>query len=269
MSGTWTVDPNTLQTLRLSEARKAFDGGDLDRALIEAEELLDEDPSHKGALELVSQAALCIGDVVMALEALNRFVELHTPDSKLLHSLAVARFQDVDYPGALVAAEQATGLEPSLAPAWHYQGLALERMEKHAEAEKRFAKAADHDSENFPIHPGWDDIDWPQLLDTALQRLPAQIQGFYDGVPIRFADFPAVADLLEHSPPLSPFTDALYRGSLAEGADPWVERPAYLVLFPGNLSRPALDHSEIIKRITDALMHEAMHWLGTAEPSGE
>ncbi len=61
MSGTWTVEPGTLLALRLGEAEKALTTGELDRTLIEAEELLDEDPSHKKALELVSQAALGMG----------------------------------------------------------------------------------------------------------------------------------------------------------------------------------------------------------------
>ena len=265
MSGSWTVDPGTLQGLRLSEAQKAFEGGDLDVALIEAEELLDEDPSHPKALELVSQAALRMGDVVMALEALNRFVELHTPDSRVLHALAVARFQAVDYPGALAAAEQATALDKTLTAAWHYQGLALQRMGRIESANARFATAAAQDPDHFPIHPGWAEIDWETVLSTALDRLPQPIQVFYDGVKIRFHDFPAVEDLLENYPPLSPFTDALYRGQPPKDGDPWVQKPEVVSLFRGNLSRPSTDPEDITKRTAEALVHEAMHWLGVAE----
>ncbi len=268
MSGSWTVDPNTLQALRFGEAQKALETGDLDKALIEAEELLDEDPSHPKALELVSQAALSMGDVVMALEALNRLVELHTPNSRILHALAVARFQAVDYPGSLAAAEQATALDKQLTAAWHYQGLALERMGKFEAAKDRFEEAATQDPDNFPAHPGWLNLDWQGILEAALDRLPQPIQVFYDGIKIRFDDFPAVEDLLENYPPLSPFTDGLYRGQPPREGDPWSEQPELVSLFRGNLSRPSVQPEDITKRTAEALMHEAMHWLGVSEMPG-
>jgi predicted Zn-dependent protease with MMP-like domain len=177
----------------------------------------------------------------------------------------VARFQVVDYPGALAAAEQATALEPSQSPSWHYQGLALERMGRTETAHSRFSKAAKLDPENFPLHPGWDGVAWDKLLNEALDLLPQPLQGFYDGVTIRFSDYPAIEDLLESYPPLSPFTDALYRGQPPEDGDPWVVRPDYVALFHGNLSRPVLGEEDLIKRIADALRHEAMHWLGISQ----
>jgi len=259
------VEPGTLLALRLGEAEKALMTGELDRTLIEAEELLDEDPSHKKALELVSQAALGMGDIVMALEALNRFIELHTPDARMLHALAVARFQSVDYPGALVAAEQATTLDRTLTAAWYYQGLALERLGRLEDASACFSKASALDPENFPIHPGWSQLDWSAMLEDAIDRLPQPIQVFCDGLDIRFVDFPAIEDLLESYPPLSPFTDALYRGTPPPEGDPWVSRPEYINLFKGNLSRPSQDIEAITKRISEAVIHESMHWLGIAD----
>ena len=252
-------------SLRLGEAEKALVTGELDRALIEAEELLDEDPSHKKALELVSQAALGMGDVIMALEALNRFTELHTPDSRMLHALAVARFQAVDYPGCLAAAEQATALDRDLAAAWHYQGLSLERMGKASTAKTRFKKAAALEPETFPLCPPWVELPWKDFLEKALDNLPQPIQVFFDGIDIRFSDFPAIEDLLENYPPLSPFTDALYRGQPPKDGDPWVSTPDFVSLFQANLSRPSQSPDDITRRITEALMHEAMHWLGLSE----
>jgi len=239
--------------------------GELDKALIEAEELLDDRPSHPQALAIVGFAALKMGDIVMALEALNRFVELHQPDATLLHALSVARFEAVDYPGCLAAAEQATRKEPSLVAAWHYQGLALERLGKPTVAQARFEKAEALDPDHFPVPPDHKPLDWARLLGLAIDKTPQPIQVFYDGVSIRFAEFPAIEDLLENYPPLSPFTDALYRGRPPEDGDPWVYRPTQVTLFQGNLSRPSIDENDVIKRITDALMHEAMHWLGVIE----
>jgi tetratricopeptide (TPR) repeat protein len=265
LAGTWTVDSSTLVALRLREADKALNEGRLDHALIEAEELLDEQPSHQRALEIVSQAALGMGDVVMALEALNRFVELHNPGPRVLQTLAVARFEAVDFAGALAAAEQATGLDSRMAPAWYYQGLALERIGKPATAKSRFKRAADLDPTGFPIPLLWEDLPWAKLLDDAMDATPQPIQVFFDGVPITWADFPAIEDLLENYPPLSPFTDAMYRGQPPEDGDPWVYRPTQVTLFQGNLSRPSHEPEDLVRRITEALMHEAMHWLGVME----
>ncbi len=266
MPSSWTVDPNTLAALRLVEAEKAFEQGDLDRALIEAEELLDEHPIHPRALDLVAHSALEMGDVMMALEALNRLIEHHTPTARILHAVAVARFQAVDFPGALEAAEQATALDPLQTPSWYYQGLALERLGKQTQANGHFETAAKQDPEHFPLIQNWDEIPWDHLLESALDLLPQPFQVFLDGVPIRFTAFPAVEELLESYPPLSPFTDGLYRGEPPTNGDPWVNRPSHVTLFQANLARPSLEHAELITRISGALKHEAMHWLGIVEP---
>ena len=252
-------------SLRLSEAERAIQTGDLDRALIEAEELLDEEPSHRRALEIASQAALGMGDILTALASLNRFMELHPPSARTLQALAAARFQAVDFPGALAAAEQATSLDSNMAAGWHYQGLALERIGKPEEAAVRFKKAEKLQPDQFPAPQDSTTLPWEAHLDEALGRLPQPLQVFYDGVPIRWKHFPAVADLLENYPPLSPFTDGLYRGRLTEGSDPWSERPSSVTLFMGNLSRPSIESESIINRIVEALVHEAMHWLEVSE----
>ena len=265
LGGSWTVDPSTLVSLRLSEAERAVQDGALDRALIEAEELLDENPAHPRGLAIVAHAALGMGDILTALAALNRFVELHPPDARILQSLAAARFEAVDYAGALAAAEQATSLDPSVSAAWHYQGLALERLGKATEAAERFALAHEKDPNAFPISMTWDTVNWEELLKESLTQLPHPLQEFYESVPIRWGVFPAVEDLLENYPPLSPFTDAMYRGEQDPEADPWEVRPKHVTLFKANLARPSVTSGEIQQRITEALIHEALHWLRISE----
>ena len=237
----------------------------MDRALIEAEELLDEEPSHARGLSIVAHSALGMGDILTALGALNRFIELHPPDATILQSLAAARFEAVDYSGALAAAEQAAGLDPSVGAAWHYQGLALERLGKRAEAKKRFAEANLRDPIGFPTAVDWEGVDWDSHLSDAIRGLPQPLQNFYDGVPIRWDVFPAVEDLLENYPPLSPFTDAMYRGEQNPEVDPWEVRPKNVTLFKANLARPSIESRELQQRITEALIHEALHWLRISE----
>ena len=196
-------------------------------------------------------------------------MEFHTPSATILHALAVARFEAVNYPGCLVAAEQATAKEPSLVAAWHYQGLSLERMDKPDEARTRFEKACALDPVQFPIPEQDTTIEWEDLLRRALGRLPDRIRDFLADVPIAFARFPAVEDLLENYPPLSPFTDALYRGTPpVDGADPWTERPTRITLYTANLTRPSSESEDLVTRIEEALVHEAMHWLGMTKLPG-
>ncbi len=65
----WTVDPDTLANLRLDRAIRALEQEDPDRALVEAEELLETMPDHADALAIVGRAALEIGDATLAAAA--------------------------------------------------------------------------------------------------------------------------------------------------------------------------------------------------------
>ena len=147
----------------------------------------------------------------------------------------------------------------------HYQGLAFERIGRAEDAHNCFVHAHQIDPDQFSLAPKWAELDWNALLEAALEQLPKALQGFYTGLPVRWSPFPAVEDLLENYPPLSPFTDGLYRGTRQPDADPWVSRPQYIMLFQGNLSRPMMVPEAVMGRIREALIHEALHWIGTSE----
>ena len=51
----WTVDPDTLLQLRLSHAQNLFKNEQFHAALVEAEELLAQEPGHMSALKLVAE----------------------------------------------------------------------------------------------------------------------------------------------------------------------------------------------------------------------
>jgi len=266
--GTWSVDPATLLNLRLGKADDALLRGEFDTALVEAEELLDDHPAHPRALEVVAQASLAMGDALTALAALTRFVELHTPDAMTLVALAAARFESVDFAGALAAGGQAATLDSHLAEAWYYQGLAAERMGLMDDASAHFQQAAKLAPDRLRPPSAYADIEWEAALAQALAQLPAALQEFYEGIPVRWDDFPAIEDLLEHYPPLSPFTDALYRGQRDPHVDPWTQRPELLHLYRANLARAVESTTEIPEQLARAMLHEAAHWLGpSADPA--
>ncbi len=262
--GSWSVDPATLLDLRLDKAENALVRGEFDTALVEAEELLDDHPAHPRALQVSAQSCLGMGDALSALAALTRFVELHTPDATTLVTLAAARFECVDFPGALAAGGQAATLDAKMAEAWYYQGLAAERLGHMDEAQAHFGKAASLTEDRLPQPRDFSNLAWDQLLEQALSSLPEPLHAFFETVPFRWDDFPAVEDLLEHYPPLSPFTDALYRGHPDPDVDPWSQRPEYLHLFRANLARAVELEEDIAEQLARALLHEAAHWLGPA-----
>lgn len=266
--GAWSIDPATLLQLRLDKAEHALSRGGFDMALVEAEELLDEHPAHARALQLSAQSALGMGDALTALASLTRYMELHTPDATTLVTVAAARFECVDYPGALAAGGQAATLDSSLAEAWYYQGLAAERINHPDEARSHFARAAELSADRLPEPRPFADLPWDDILAQAVSSLPEQVRTFLSPVPIRWDDFPAAEDLVGHYPPLSPFTDALYRGKPDPEADPWSQRPEYMHLFRANLARAVEHEGDIPEQLARALLHETAHWLGEEADPG-
>lgn len=266
--GSWSVDPATLLNLRLDKSENRLKRGEFDAALVEAEELLDDHPAHARALQLSAQASLGMGDALTALAALTRFVELHAPDASTLVVLAAARFECVDFPGALAAGGQASTLDSKMPEAWYYQALAAERMGQDQQAIEFYTKAAELTDNRLARPRSFTELDWDSIFAQAITSLPSAVQEFLATVPIRWDDFPAVEDLLEHYPPLSPFTDALYRGQPAPNEDPWDHRPEYMHLFRANLARAVEVESDIPEQLARALLHECAHWLGPhADPS--
>jgi len=49
----WSIDGDTRTALRIDQIRKALDMGDYNQAVIEVEELLDEEPEHLEGLFLL------------------------------------------------------------------------------------------------------------------------------------------------------------------------------------------------------------------------
>lgn len=67
-----TLDPGALRELHLQHGRKALEGREPARALVEAEEVLDSSPDDDGALWLAAEALFDMGDLQSARLALGR-----------------------------------------------------------------------------------------------------------------------------------------------------------------------------------------------------
>jgi tetratricopeptide (TPR) repeat protein len=250
--------------MRLDKARESFERHDFDSAYVEAEELLDDYPTHPEGLCISGQAALAMGDALTAVAALTQYDEAHEANAEGLLALTAALFESVDFPRALEIAERTTRAAPDMAEAWYYQALTLERLGRLDSAVQRFERAAALAPEQLPVPSVFDEFDWDGVLALALATLPERIQRFYEDITFRWDEFPAVADLLEHYPPLSPFTEALYRGVPDPDRDPWDHRPEYVHLYMANLARTVPRPEDVPMHLARALLHEALHWLGDA-----
>jgi tetratricopeptide (TPR) repeat protein len=259
--GGWTVDPSALAQLRMDQAVEALQRGDVDLALIEAEELLDEHPDHLDALYLVGDASLRHGDAPVAESAFRRFLELEPASPGALVGLAAARFELADLAGTIAATSQATLQDPAMAEAWYYTGLALERLGQPVEARAAHARATQLEPVGYPPVGEVDSATWQAALAFAMQLLPEAIVAWLADVPVVSERFPSIAVIAAMNPPLSPMVWCLYDGSAPEGAEPSEAKPTALRLFKGNLERVAAIEGDLPRRIAEALRHEVLDWL--------
>lgn len=259
--GGWTVDPGALAQLRMTQAAEAYQRGELEQALIEAEELLDEHPDHLDALYLVGDASLRHGDAPIAEAAFSHYLTLDPGAPEALAGLAAARFELADLVGAIEAAAEAHSRQPELAEAWYYTGLALERLGKPQESREAHARATALEPSAYPTVLEVDDAAWQVAVASAKALLPATLASWLADVPLFTERFPAISVLAEVSPPLSPMVWCLYDGTPPEDGDPNAVKPTGMRLFKGNLERVASLEGDLPRRIAEALRHEALDWL--------
>ncbi len=259
--GNWVIDPETMITLRLKKGREALFRGEPAVALVEAEELLDEHQGQPDALTLVGEAALAMRDAPLARTALEQALDA-SPTASRRELLAIARFECVDWKGALEVVRAALEEDPSLARAWYYQGLLLERTGDAEGAVRSFDRAHDLAPDQWPLPRNFSEAAWEDGLARGRKLLPGPIRGFYAKVPIRWERFPSEAEIRAAFPPLSPLSYALFEGEPPTDGDPWTEGPKSVRLFRGNLRHGARSVEDLSRKLADALLQEAAAWLG-------
>jgi tetratricopeptide (TPR) repeat protein len=266
--GGWSIDPSTRAAMRLERIHKALDDGDFGLAVVEAEELLDEDPEHAEGTFLLAEALLELGDMESAVETYEIHLEKAGKDAKNPRSpaawtgLAVSRFECCDMPGAVEAARQAVSLASDLADAHHILGLALERTPgKKNESIGALLAAHRLDPEAYPLPLHLEKKQWEDLVKQARGRIPARLQEFWKGVPFVYEDLPPIDMLKTHEPPMSPLVLGIYEGEPPDNpADTPDLRPERLRWFTGNIAR-AGRKDLAIDEIASVLESEALDWL--------
>lgn len=267
MGTTWHIDGEVLLALRLNRIEEAIAAKQPDLALLEAEELLDEHPSHPLGLFYTGQAALMMGAAHTARAALERCAVLRPGDATLQSALATACFECGDFDRADAAARSALAQAPDIATAWYTRGVISERRGDAAGAQDCFERAEALDPENYPTPLVIPNRKWEKALLQAIRVLPTAIQAFYIQVPVRWEEYPLPEDLTAQFPSISPLTGALYQGTPPDDDDPWQVLPASVRLYRGNLKHNVPPGSSLVERISQSLLNEALSWTGT--PSEE
>ncbi len=263
----WQIDPETRAAMRLTQVRAAMDRLDYAEAIIEVEELLDEDPDNPEGLFLLGESLLEVGDATIAVGAYTRCVSLTGGDARSLLGLAISRFDTCDIMGAVEATRECIRLDPACAEGHWYLGLSLERLpDQSHHAVQAFSAARQLEPEAYPYPLELTDTQWARAVGEAVGRLHALLAQFWDGVTILFDDLPSLEALGQHVPPVPPTVVGLYDGTPPTEDDPWQQRPPALRLFRRNLSR-SRNQEELVEQVALALQSEALDWLGLLDIS--
>jgi cytochrome c-type biogenesis protein CcmH/NrfG len=209
----WQIAPEIRAAMRLDRARTAMDRGEFAAAVMELEELLDEEPDSPEGLFLLGEALLELGDFEGALQAYEHHLEMAGPNPGTLTGLAIARFNTCDLSGAAAAARDVVRLAPESAEAHYYLGLALERLaNRGGGAIGSFAAANQLDPVAFPFPLQVETSEWHGLVQAALALLPHSLQDFWTDIPIILEDLPNLDELRSAEPPITPTVTGLSPG---------------------------------------------------------
>jgi tetratricopeptide (TPR) repeat protein len=261
-SGSWTIDTETRVQLRLQRLEQAVSNCDLTTAVVEAEELLDEQPNHPKALRVLAECLLELGDSLGALNVYEHLGDLGLADPELLLRSAEAAYESCQL--ELGAQYARTVLKHSSeSPEGHYYlGLCLEWLPgQSARAASAFLAAFHLEPEGFPLPITVQDSEWEKLIEKAVRQSAANVREFWSGIPFILEDLPSLEDSRSAVPPVPPNVLGLYVGTPPEDADPWLQRPEGLRLFRKNLVR-CTDRADLVDSLVTLLAEEAAGWLG-------
>ncbi len=260
------MDTGAIAALRLDRSREAYQNHDLVTALLEAEELLEAEPDNIEALQVLGDTELELGHGREAALVFTQLIDLQGDDPLYLTGLAIARFLHTDFEGAVHAGNQALELAPELPEAHAYVGLCLERLGRPVESQQHLARATELAPDDWSPPPALGTIPWQELLTQAMGLIPAELEEFYQRVPIVWQDLPDLSVLRSTDPPISPLVLALYEGRPDGPGRETGLYPRSMRVFRGNARRFAGDLHRLTEDLAHALSAEAADWLGLPIP---
>lgn len=266
----WGFDGGTLAALRLARARAAEEAQDPALALVEAEELLDQEPAQVDALIVSGRALMWLGDAHAAAAALTQVLAQRPQDAPTWSRLAWAHLHAADPQGARHAADRALELpggdDEDRARALFVRGqLAL--RDGLPEAAGDLGQAAALAPEHFPSPRPVAEVAFRRALEAARRALPAAVRAFLEDADLEVQDRPRLEDLRRDTPPASLLVPALALGAPPEEEDP-PSQPERILLYRENLAWPPHSSArELEERIHTALLDLYLDWTGE-DPTG-
>lgn len=170
-------------------------------------------------------------------------------------ALAGGRAED-----ALGLADEAIAANDAFAPAHEARALALTMLDRIAEADGAFRRAAELDPETYFVPFRLEGGEFDAAVEEALARLPARFREYLDNVEIGIEDVPTL-EMIEEG--LDFDLLGVYIGSTV-GADDW-DFPDRIALFQRNLENISPDRETLLAEIKDTLLHEVGHHFGMDE----
>jgi len=264
-NGVWRLDESTRVALRLEAVRKSIAQRAFETAMLEAEELLDESPDQPDALFLLGEASLELGQPEVAVEAYEAALRNGAAGFPPTIGLALARYDMGRMIEAAEIARKASSMAPDEPEAHHVLGLALERLPgRAADALSHLTAAQRLDPERYPFPLRMRPVDWERAFTRATDRLHPDLAEFWEGIPVRWEEFPSLEEISTGNTPIRPTVGGIYVGDPPESDDPWSVRPAALRLFTRNLAR-APTREDLVDDLAAVLHNEALDWLGWTE----
>ncbi len=133
--------PALIETTSFQDALKWHQQGQLQRAETAYQAILDDDPDHPEAGYLLGLLAKQTGRAAMAIRLIEPYLRAHPNDAKAMSILALAYFDQQDYPACAALLEHALKLDPQAANTHYNLGQAYQSMEKYALALQAYEAA--------------------------------------------------------------------------------------------------------------------------------
>lgn len=234
-----------------------------------ADAQLDADEERLSDLYLLATDVFTLlGETDRALAAAEKAKALFPDDPDVRINLASALFEMCRFEAARAELEAALKGDPDNAWGLFHFGLIHDHLGMRTQADALIQKAHELDPQTCPAQVKVSAKAFEKALDKAIADLPPKVRDYLRNVVILVEDLPEAEELLQSTPPLSPNSLGMFRGTpapLQSVADPWSTLPSAIVLFQRNLERFARDREELVEQIGITLLHEVGHFLGLDE----
>ena len=167
-----------------------------------------------------------------------------------------ARFGD-----AQRTAEDALRRVPDSADSHYALGLVLIQLDRTAEADRAFARAAELQPAEYFLPYRVERVEFERLVEGVLATLPGEFNRHLENVEVAVEDVPQ-RDLLREGEVEHDIL-GLYQGDTIQGSA-W-DFPDRILLFRRNLENISPDRETLVKEIRATVLHEVGHHLGMDE----